>query len=148
MRIIAIVYDGRGASVNEIEDLLNNCSFIKDGSHPRVTQYDEDKLLGLVVNASNIPEMHVEDGNESVKVFTHIINMMDGNDFSVKVIKKLTSADITVDTDRAFIRACSFLSKPDSEIPVSPEIAKKYRFSSSKREILRQLYKVFENRYE
>lgn len=148
MRIIAIVYDGRGASVNEVEELLNNCSFIKDGSHPRVTQYDEDKLLGLVVNASNIPEMHVEDGDESVKVFTHMINMMEGNDFSVKVIKKLTSADITVDTDRAFIRACSFLSKPNREVPVSPEIAKKYRFSDSKREILRQLYKVFENHYE
>ena len=148
MRIIAIVYDGRGASVNEVEELLNNCSFIKDGSHPRVTQYDEDKLLGLVVNASNIPEMHVEDGDESVKVFTHIINTMDGNDFSVKVIKKLTSADITVDTDRAFIRACSFLSKPDNEVPISPKIANRYRFSDSKREILRQLYKVFADRYE
>lgn len=148
MRVIAIVYDGRGASINEIEEMLNNCPFIEDGSHPNVTQYDEDKIIGLVVNASHIPEMHTEDGDESVKVITHMTNGLRGGDFSVKIVKKLANIDITKDNDRAFIKACSFLSKPESEVPVSTRVADKYRFTATKRDIVRQLYKAFENRYE
>ena len=148
MRIIAIVYDGRGASINEVEEMLNNCPFIEDGSQPNVTQYDEDKIIGLVVNASHIPGMHTEDGDESVKVITHMTNGLRGGDFSVKVVKKLANIDITKDDDRAFVKACSFLSKSEDEAPVSTRVADKYRFTATKREIIRQLYKAFENRYE
>jgi hypothetical protein len=142
-RALVLIYNGREATQGDIQTIINNALFIKDSAE--VTQFSGEDLSGMLLRACKAPIMPKEDGDQSVIVIAGMTDMSSWMSFTQTLINRLTHVDINNDNDRALLKACSFLSKPSREVPVSKEVAKQYEFTEQYRDIVRQFYRVYQN---
>lgn len=143
MKAIVIMYEGTVPTQYEAEQLIKAATFIKGNG--RITPFEEDGLAGLIAKSCIPPKFHAEDGNSAVITIAEICDLScEPYKFSTSVILHLTNREFKrTENGKAFVKACSLLSRPDDEVPVDSNIAKKYGFNAAHRDCIRTLYKHY-----
>ena len=143
MKAIVIIYDGTVPTQYEAEQIIKAATFIKGNGS--ITPFEEDSIAGLIAKSCIPPKFHVEDGNSAVITIAEVCDLSrEPYKFATSVIFNLTNKEFKkTENGKAFVKACSLLSKSDNEVPVDPRVANEYGFNAAHRDCIRTLYKHY-----
>ena len=137
------MYEGSIPTQYEAEQIIKAATFIKRCG--TITPFEENSLAGIIAKAVIPPKFNAEDGNSAVVTIAKICDLIsEPYRFSTSIILHLTNKEFKkTENGKAFIRACSLLSKPENEVPVDESVMRKYGFNAAHRDCIRTLYKHY-----
>lgn len=147
MKALVILYDGVTPVKAAVDALIESAPFIANHSDVEIKFFDENAIAGIVAKTCIIPTMSVEDGDSSVEVIAAMCSTKTPLRFMTDLSTRLRDVEEEEESDanKGFLRACSILSKPNREAPVSKAVAQKYGFTQDYRDLLRTIYKSYLN---